>query len=71
MAVSRTLEPDPGHAGVGTETRNSLRDRLRALSLLRFAWISALKGLEIIMHIVLVAASGSLLVLTLPSISVG
>jgi hypothetical protein len=71
MAVSRTLEPDPGHAGVGTETRNSPRVSLRALSLLRFAWISALQGLEIVMHIVLVAASGSLVILTRPLISVG
>jgi hypothetical protein len=35
MAVSRTLEPDPGHTGVGTETAIS-----GANSLLRFTWIS-------------------------------
>jgi hypothetical protein len=37
MAVSRTLEPDPGHAGVGTETAT-----FGANSLLRFTWISVM-----------------------------
>jgi hypothetical protein len=35
MAVSRTLEPDPGHTGVGTENARKV-----PLSLLRFTWIS-------------------------------
>lgn len=37
MAVSRTLEPDPGHTGVGTETAT-----FGANSLLRFTWISVM-----------------------------
>jgi hypothetical protein len=38
MAWSRTLEPDPGHAGVGTENAHATAP----LSLLRFTWISVL-----------------------------
>jgi hypothetical protein len=35
MALSWTLEPDPGHAGVGTE-----QDAAGISLRLRFAWIS-------------------------------
>jgi len=36
MAVSRTLEPDPGHAGVGTEQGFAAAP----FPILRSAWIS-------------------------------
>jgi len=51
MALSRTLEPDPGHAGVGTENAH-----VSAYSLLRFTWISLLQGLEITMPLMKIAA---------------
>lgn len=71
MAVSRTLEPDPGYAGVGTETRIRTVKGLAHFLFSAFAWISALQGLEIVMHTVFVAASRSLVIPTRPLISVG
>jgi hypothetical protein len=43
MALSRTLEPDPGHAGVGTEKGRQRQVRL----FIAFSWISVMFRLEI------------------------